>query len=430
MNEDKAHNAFDHRLRAALGSPEKADFDVWQARHADAVAHLNPVVTALKQRRRRLLMLIANATIAAGVCGLLIWLFAAERQSFAQTIKAIDHAQTVTWTTTFYERLTSLDGKRTWLRASRMMCAYRTPGLYRTARYDDEGNVSQVEITDSKINKTLRLDMKSKQAVSTTPTGYYGPSGPFLWLADFLKTKPLEWVGQRKWKDKTVNVFRFRRDKMEKPVSSDIWIDPETKQLVGTCDPGADYFDPTAEADRGNPAEKEFSMGKMLGSIQDEIVFDAKLDADLFSLTPPAGFEFMVEPPRPTVTEAELVEFLGATARFNNDTFFDNERGFSLDRINAAEAKNKADRTDAERKLIDLTYKHMGDQNTMPILDFAKDNTIAGSFRYLGKGVKLGSADRIVCWYKLKITGTYRAVFGDLTVKDVSPNDLPLPVDR
>ena len=61
---------------------------------------------------------------------------------------------------------------------------------------------------------------------------------------------------------------------------------------------------------------------------------------------------------------------------------------------------------------------------------FANEYTAGGRFRYLGTGVKLGSADRIVLFYRLKSTGTYRAVYGDLTVKDVKPEDLPLPVDE
>jgi len=54
---------------------------------------------------------------------------------------------------------------------------------------------------------------------------------------------------------------------------------------------------------------------------------------------------------------------------------------------------------------------------------FANEYTAGGRFRYLGAGVKLGSADRIVLFYRLKRTGTYRAVYGDLTVKDVKPED-------
>ena len=48
----------------------------------------------------------------------------------------------------------------------------------------------------------------------------------------------------------------------------------------------------------------------------------------------------------------------------------------------------------------------------------------------MGKGVKLGDKNRIVCWYKLKDAKdptTYRVLYGDLSVKDVAPKDLPLP---
>src|SRR6476659_2443219 len=143
MNEDRPVDALEQQLHEALGPPTRPDFDAFQARHADAIAHLNPVITALKQRRKRLLIWLANATVAAGVCGLLVWMFAGQQNSLAQVIKTIDNAQTITWTTTLYERLTSLDGKRTWLRTSKFACAYRSPGLYRTTRHDDAGNISE-----------------------------------------------------------------------------------------------------------------------------------------------------------------------------------------------------------------------------------------------------------------------------------------------
>ena len=69
----------------------------------------------------------------------------------------------------------------------------------------------------------------------------------------------------------------------------------------------------------------------------------------------------------------------------------------------------------------------MPEYNRSPF--FAEENTVENSFRYLGKGVKLGDKGRIVCWYKLKGAKAYWAVYGDLSVKDVAPEDLPLPVE-
>ena len=152
---------------------------------------------------------------------------------------------------------------------------------------------------------------------------------------------------------------------------------------------------------------------------------------ELFSLKPPAGFEIVEEPPWPTVTEAELIEWLGVTARFNKGVFVDTARGVDHEKHHQVARKDKADRTDAEQRFLDLWLKHVvKNRNSYPIWKFADKYAVRGSFRYLGKGVKLGSGDRIVCWYKLKGTGTYRAVYGDLTVKNVAPEDLPLPVEQ
>jgi hypothetical protein len=110
---------------------------------------------------------------------------------------------------------------------------------------------------------------------------------------------------------------------------------------------------------------------------------------------------------------------------------FSNCHNFDLDRYNKDVAtKDKADRTDVGQKLFDLEYKHLLNRNSPVMPSFANEYTVGGRFRYLGKGVRLGSADRIVLFYKLKSTGTYRAVYGDLTVKDVNPKDLPLPVEQ
>ena len=62
---------------------------------------------------------------------------------------------------------------------------------------------------------------------------------------------------------------------------------------------------------------------------------------------------------------------------------------------------------------------------------FLEDYADWSSFRYFGKGLKLGNKNAIVCWYKLKAAkdpSTYRVVYGDLSVKDVAAKDLPLPV--
>jgi len=439
MNDNAYDPEFEASLRAGLGSAETPDFDAWQARHAEAVAYLNPVVSELKRRKRKLFMRMTTAVVAAAVCLVALWFFIPEKASFAEAVKRMDNAKTMTWTVKIYSRERSLDGKRTWLRVLRRTFAYREPGLYRMTDYDEAGNPAYINIADTRSGKTLGLDLREKKSFDWQNLLFvrFHPRGPFGWVADAMEKQPLQFVGQRKVKDKTVNLFRFHPDTMPTGTSVDVWLNLQSKELVGVCSPGTDSFDPETMPDRNNAREEKVSIGTMLGSISEDFVYDATVDPEQFRMTTPAGFE-IVPKPHLTVSEPDLIEWLGATARVNKDVFpvsLKPRGSYEPTRWSEIATKKRADRTEAERKMYDLCIKYSfknsgnGDRD-LPVSRFIDDNTVVGSFRYVGVGVKLGAADRIVCWYKLKTTDQYRAVFGDLTVRDVATKDLPLPVDR
>ena len=48
-----------------------------------------------------------------------------------------------------------------------------------------------------------------------------------------------------------------------------------------------------------------------------------------------------------------------------------------------------------------------------------------GQWKYAGAGVKLGDANTAIFWYQPKDSATYRVIYGDLSVKDVAPENLP-----
>jgi len=50
---------------------------------------------------------------------------------------------------------------------------------------------------------------------------------------------------------------------------------------------------------------------------------------------------------------------------------------------------------------------------------------IDDKYHYAGRGVKLGDAEKAIFWYRPKGSETYRVIYGDLSVKDVAPQDLP-----
>jgi hypothetical protein len=48
-----------------------------------------------------------------------------------------------------------------------------------------------------------------------------------------------------------------------------------------------------------------------------------------------------------------------------------------------------------------------------------------GKGHYAGQGVKLGDAGKAIFWYQPKDSPNYRVIYGDLSVKDVAPENLP-----
>ncbi|HUU23109.1 MAG TPA: hypothetical protein VM389_11310 [Phycisphaerae bacterium] len=50
---------------------------------------------------------------------------------------------------------------------------------------------------------------------------------------------------------------------------------------------------------------------------------------------------------------------------------------------------------------------------------------VAEDWKYVGGGVKLGDGSSPVMWWRPKDAETCRVLYGDLTFKDVAPDNLP-----
>jgi hypothetical protein len=357
-----------------------------------------------------------------------------------ETIGQLERAQAVTWKTTLYGLCTTLDGKHSWVNAETRRMAYKG-GVRREEDVGPDGEVRWVEIQGNGRKLSWRTDGQtahlSMNPVSPEPPGGE-PEGPFAWIAKAMKEHPLEWVGKTALAGREVNVFRQAPQKGD-TWAYDIWIDATSKQMVAyygydtePYDPGAGIYDPTKAPMYGAaPVRNERYRQTGLCFVDHDIDLDAQLDDALFRFEPPEGYTLEVKG-APTVTEGDMVEYLRVIADFRGGTFPDQVLPFARtsEEINRVYDKPEDERTPAEQRLIDadMHYKMAG-LNAMPVRHFIWEHVVEGSFVYIGKGVRLGDADRIVCWYKLRRTGGYRAVYGDLAVKDVAPEDLPLPVE-
>ncbi len=149
-------------------------FDDWCMRFPDTIRSLEQMPVTPKQGRtpkdqfwRDPLRFRKVAILATLILTGLISLWLATPLGtvvLADSIPGIDEPETMTWTGTFFLRVTSKDGKRTWIRTERRLFAYRHPGLYRETFLNDEGEVHVVEITDASANRKLVLNLKKRTA--------------------------------------------------------------------------------------------------------------------------------------------------------------------------------------------------------------------------------------------------------------------------
>ena len=382
-------------------------------------------------------ILILATTAAAAIC---VWLGLSHfdtngpgTSAFAQTVEQIQKAKMITWQYTFYMYVSTKDEKTTWIESELRTHAYKAPGLYRETFLDKQGQVISVEITDAVNKKQLHLNPIEKKAFLSELSVMQDPRGPFAYLQKELSEPKLQFMERRKTANGEINVFRhaYHDDSNGRDWSDEYWIDQKTKQLVEMRVPGADIFDPEKDPARNVTPGKAYKR-ICAGGIMHDIVYDTELDDSLFSLQPPEGYT-LENKKRIYVAEKEMIDFLGILAGFNGNVFPD-EPGLPARQVNKVWLeKPEKDWTSAERKYIEAFNHYVGaGMNLLPIGHFRQDSTVQESFRYLGKGVMLGDKDAIVCWYKLKDAkdpDTYRVVYGDLSVKDVAADDLPLPVE-
>lgn len=459
-NEDQEldNQALDGRLRETLGPAPTPDFNAWQQKHSDALATLLPVRTQPQTTTSNWrLTVIAIKSLAASllvICSL-AWLFSGgvniPATAFADEIPGIDNVQTMSWTDIYYIRFTSKDGQRTWIQEDQRKTVYRHPGQSRETRFDQYGNPVMITITDLRAGRSLVLDIKEKKATLKLPVGPRFDRTPFAWVGDLIRDRQtgseltrvqsISILGKREIDKKQVNTVRAitRNSEYAADNQTDFFFNPESRQLVGILDdaacssgeanPGYAHipFDPDTAIDRSTPAEKSWSKMIPVGRLTKEISLAPSGNSSDFSLDVPSGYA-LEKLAQPTVTEEEMVSFLGASARFNNNRFPDSPHvTFDSGHFNAASGKLEREQTAGEKELITIRDRIlMREIFVPPLKKFEEDHTVAKSFHYVGSGVIVGQSDRLVAWYKLRSSNKYRAIYGDLSVKDIAESDLPL----
>jgi hypothetical protein len=177
-----------------------------------------------------------------------------------------------------------------------------------------------------------------------------------------------------------------------------IWVDPETALPV--------------RIEQETP-----NMQIICNNIQ----FDVALDESRFSMEVPAGYTIQESSiDFEDSSESGFIETLRIWAEIIEDGQFP-------DSISLGDVIKIGPKFDKELKRLNLT-----DQEQLEVamqwgqgyvfIRFFKGQ---GQWHYAGKDVKLGDSNTPIFWYRPQDCETYRVIYGDLTVEDVAPEDLP-----
>jgi len=169
------------------------------------------------------------------------------------------------------------------------------------------------------------------------------------------------------------------------------------------------------------PIRIEAKIGQDFSFVMKNFEFDANVDESLVSMEVPAGYTLKDnEIALGNATEEDFVESLRIWAKVIGDGTFPDAIG--------TEATMQQMPTLVQK----VTAMQVSEEEGTKIgMTFAKGMLFhqilesQGQWKYTGAGVKLGDASKVVFWYQPQGSDTCRAIYGDLTVKDVAKENLP-----
>ena len=271
------------------------------------------------------------------------------------------------------------------------------------AKFRTEFPNGEVSIADWDVGKVLKLNPATKSAEIYYLHAGAGPFRPqanqLLGLVERMEKATTQKLGEKEIDGQRVTGFRAV---LKSSFGGDdevytAWVDVETRLPFRL-----ESIDP--------------KTGRVAG-VQHKFVWNPELHDSLFDLTPPPGYTIKEAPrnPGPDETEKDLVESLRGWATYNGQVFPDTYTPKAVeDVIRDAIARKQTQEYEAHMKHV------------IRGLNFAIRAEGAGEWHYAGKGVKLGEVGKPIAWWKTAWDApTYRVLYGDLTIRDLKPEDLP-----
>ena len=313
--------------------------------------------------------------------------FLTPTSAYAQAVQQIRNARTIVITLI---RQANTDTGET----IKVDIAYKEPGHLRTTTVD-----GYIAI----------LDQTSGKMISIVPQGGYNlgdlkdlksdDGGPF---ADIEAMKALPAKADLKLASKDIDGIECDGYQVtQADLTITVWLDTKTGDVI--------------------QIELKYANAPGMNTIMKNIKLDIPLEDSLFSLTPPAGYKELggeIKSNTAIQTEETFVNWLRWWANGNIDeTFPPMVFGSEIAKVVMDMAK--------QGKLKGEAWEKVDTQQMFNAMLFVANLPKESNWRYAGNGVKLGTADKAIFWYKPNGADKYRVIYGDLNVKDVNEADLP-----
>lgn len=178
-----------------------------------------------------------------------------------------------------------------------------------------------------------------------------------------------------------------------------------------------------ADADTSLPVRMELQVGPQFYVISN-LEFNVPIDDSEVSMEVPQGYTLKESPVDFTdATEKDLVESLRFWAKVLLDGHFPDSltTGDYMKQMPQLEVKlsQVTDIPDAQKE--QMAFHFIRGMVFLQTFDMQQMEP----WHYAGKGVQLGAVETPIFWYRPADSETYRVIFGDLSVQDVAPDDLP-----
>ena len=259
----------------------------------------------------------------------------------------------------------------------------------------------KVVIKNTKLNKNLLLYPHIKEGVIGDDDGYRGYElRAYEGLKKDFRDGTEKNLGRVELNGRETVCFEISKD--NKKIT--VWADPNTALPIQI-------------------EEISDENGERKKIVRSDIRFDMEFDEQLFSMKPPADYCLVdletqrIQTPF-ELTEQHLIEGLAVYPKYLDGKFCTRYMG---GRPKTEEVKRKC-LADVEK--IQNWSDEDSNKSTLGC-EFIERLPEGSDYQYVGEDVKLGEADTPVCWWKPQGSKTYRVVYGDLSIRDVEPSDLP-----